>query len=244
MLVVGEIMIKQLEPLFDKKVKCLLCDAIFTTKKVRSNYSRAVHIESDFFTEFSHEEEEVSPLLYHVNVCPSCGYSFSDEAGTYFRPGTKDELLNKITRNWQGHEFYCNIRSTKEAIQSYKLAIFSGQIKQERPIVMAGYHMRLSWIYRKLSVKQEEKRFMEYALHAYEKAYFDGDYKNSQMSSIRLAYLIGELYRKCGNYQKASSYFSKLIHVKEATKDRRFIEMARDQWYEMRENQRGRIRDR
>ncbi|WP_096199664.1 DUF2225 domain-containing protein [Bacillus sp. FJAT-45350] len=232
-------MTEQLDPLYDKTIKCLVCDNTFTTKKVRSRFGLSRHMESDFFTEYIYQKEDIDPLLYYVCVCPSCGYSFSEEASTYFIPGTKQQIMENITRKWQGHEHFCYERTTKEAIDSYKLGIYSGNLKKERPIVMGGLHMRLAWVYRRLNKEEEEKRFSEYALQAYEKSYFDGDYKDSSMSAIRLTYLIGELYRKFENYQKASSYFSKLIHIKQPTKDKRFIEMARDQWYVMREDQRS-----
>ncbi|RXJ00350.1 DUF2225 domain-containing protein [Anaerobacillus alkaliphilus] len=224
-----------IDPLYDKTTKCLLCDHKFHTKKVRSRFSLARSMETDFFTEYIHDTngKNINPLLYYVNVCPSCGYSYSDEANTYFLSGTKEAIMEKITTHWKGQDYFCDVRNKKVAIDSYKLAILAGSIKKERPIVMAGLHMRLSWIYRTLEMTEEETRFKGYALEQYEKSYFQGDFQNSSMSAIRLSYLIGELHRQFGNFQKASQFFSKIIHIKQPMKDRLFIELARDQWYDM-----------
>ncbi len=226
---------EQLEPLFDKKVTCLLCNSIFATKKVRSRFGLARSMESDFFTEYVYGNENINPILYYVNVCPNCGYAFAAESSNYFLPGMKEEIMDKVTSQWRAHTRYSGERTPIDAVATYKLAIFSGMIKRERPIIMAGLHMRLSWMYRALNNIEEDSRFSRFALKAYEKAYFEGDFTNSNMSSIRVAYLIGELYRRMNDFEKASVYFSKIIHIKEAVKDRRFVEMARDQWYIMRE---------
>ncbi|UOE92614.1 DUF2225 domain-containing protein [Alkalihalobacillus sp. LMS39] len=228
-----------IDPFYNKEVDCLLCKTTFQTKRIRSSAKKVRNIESDFFSNYETENEKANPLFYHVNVCPHCGYSFSDDADSYFNPKRKQELKDKISAHWQQRYDYSEERTITQAVQAFKLAIFAGQIKKEKPIVMAGLHMRLSWIYRIQGDEENEPRFMEYALKAYEKSYFEGDYTDTEMSQIHVTYIIGELYRRVGDFQKASVYFSELIHMKDETKDRRYIEMAKTQWQIMREQQKA-----
>ncbi|WP_216830356.1 DUF2225 domain-containing protein [Alkalihalobacterium elongatum] len=232
-------------PLYDKSCTCSLCDYSFTTKKLRSRFGTARQIESDFYTQYLYEEKDggLNPLLYYVNVCPSCGYGFSDEASCYFPPGSKDRILQAITSKWKGHTYFGDERTLKIAIDAYKLAIYSGSLKKERAIVLAGLAVRLSWLHRTGGNELEEQRFKGIALQNFEKAYYEADYKNSGMSVVRLVYLIGELHRSFQNYAKASQYFSKIIYIKEPSKDKPFIEMARDRWYDMAQENRSRQKE-
>ncbi|WP_102346599.1 DUF2225 domain-containing protein [Bacillus sp. Marseille-P3661] len=228
-------------PLYDRSIKCLLCEFTFKTKKVRSKFKRAGELDTDFFTDYL--QEDANPLLYYINVCPSCGYAFSDEASTYFLPGVKEKLFDNITRRWRGQSHYGDVRSNKTAIDSYKLAILSGSLKNEKPLAMAGILLRLSWIYRIEQNLDQEKRFLRHAVEAFEKSYYEGDLKNSKLSTIRLLYLMGELYRKLDNPNKAIVYFSKVISLKNQTKEKKFVEMAHDRWFQIREEQNRSTKD-
>ncbi|WP_078554154.1 DUF2225 domain-containing protein [Bacillus alkalicellulosilyticus] len=226
------------EPLFEKKVDCLLCKESFTTKKVRSSFKKARAMQSDFYTEYVYEDEVGSPLYYYVTICPSCGYAFTEDSNPYFHPRRKQDVIEKVSAYWKGNDRYSYDRTLEQALQTYKLALYSGQIKEEREIVMAGLHMRLMWLYRKLGQQEEEERYLNYALQAYERSYYVGDYQETDMSLIQLTYIIGELYRRLGQFQKAGSYFSQLLYLEDDTRDLKYIKMAKEQWQVMREQQR------
>ncbi|OEH92472.1 DUF2225 domain-containing protein [Bacillus solimangrovi] len=223
----------ELNPLYDKHYTCPVCDFEFVTKKVRSRFIQAVSLESDFYSDY--KDENISPLLYHVNICYSCGYAFADEANRYFLPGTKELIMKRITQNWRGQTHYSKERSAKEAIEAYILAIFAGSIRKEKPIVMAGLYLRLAWMYRKQNNEQKEKECINYALKSYEDSYYQGDYKDAKLSLTRMLYLMGALYKELGNPNKAVFYFSKVIQLKDKVIEKRIIELARDQWMEMRQ---------
>lgn len=230
-------MIEEVEQLYDKNIDCLVCNFSFISKKVRSKFVRAISTDTDFCSKY--ENEECSPLLYYVYVCPSCGYAFSTEADPYFKPGTKEKIYDNITKQWTGHKYYGDKRSNKDAIDSYKLAILSGMIKGERPIAMAGLHMRLAWMYRKAGNAAEEIRFLNNAVKAYEQSYFQNDYQTTDMSMARVLYLIGEIHRRLQNYKSSINYFSILIQNKDEVVEKKLVEMARDQWQLLREEQKN-----
>lgn len=223
-----------LMPLYDKKETCPICDHSFTTKKVRSRFIKLDYTDSDFCPYY--KDEEISPLLYYVRVCPNCGYSFTESFTDYFPNGTKEAIQQEITSKWVPHDF-SQERTLKEAIQTYKLALLSGKLKKERAIVLAGLLIRIAWLYRKLGNQKEEQRFLKMAYDEYKQAYSEGNYSSSEMTDIRLLYLLGELNRRLDNEKEAVFYFSKVIDKKSSTIEQKIVDMAREQWYVIREKQ-------
>ncbi len=225
-------MSEELEPLYDKKVKCPICASEYTTKKIRSRFIKVEKIEPDFFTHY--KDQALNPMLYEINVCPKCGYSYADSFSSTFPHGSKDLIKAQITSNWSEQD-YSGKRQIKQAISTYKLAILSGALKEEKSVVMAGLCIRLAWLYRTIGNPEEEIRFVKLALEKYKRSYMEADYIGTQLSEIRLLYVIGELCRQIGDGVEAIKNFSKVIHHKNRSSEVKLIEMAREQWYLIRD---------
>ncbi|WP_456279342.1 DUF2225 domain-containing protein [Bacillus sp. AK128] len=223
-----------MEILFDKTVTCAACSNTFTTKKVRSRFLRVLKSDSDFCSYY--EDEENSPLLYYVSVCPDCGYSVSEEFSSSFPPQTLQSIQSSIGSNWVTKN-YGHKRTIKEAVETYKLAIYSATLKKEKNIVLAGLYMRLVWIFRKEQDHNQELRFMNMAVNAYVNSYLNEDFKETDMTEIKLLYLIGDLYRKLGDDRQAITYLTKVIQQENKTLEKRMVVLARESWQELRENQ-------
>ncbi|WP_246945713.1 DUF2225 domain-containing protein [Bacillus pinisoli] len=225
--------------LFDKTVTCAACTNTYTTKKVRSRFVRALRSDSDFCSYYA--DEENSPLLYYVSVCPECGFSTSDEFSSKFPPQTLHTIKTSISANWT-YKDYGNKRTVKEAIEAYKLASYSATLKKEKAIVLAGVYMRLAWILRKEKDHEQEMRFMNLAVNAYTQSYINEDFQSTDMSEIKLLYLIGDLYRRLGEEKQAAVYLSKVIQQQTSTLEKRMVEMAKEAWQEIRERQKQGIK--
>lgn len=223
-----------LTPLYDKKMSCLFCKQTYTTKRLRSRFVKATRHDSDFCSYY--ESESNNPLLYYVSVCPHCGFSATEEYTPGFHPQTIPAIKEKIVNNWAGGD-YTGERTLKEAINSYKLGIYSATLKQEKHIAIAGLYMRLAWIYRTQSRPGEEGRFLKLARDEYVASYMSDDFKGTSMTEIKLLYLIGETNRRIEDEQQAILYFSKVIERQNQTIEKRIIDMAKDAWQEIR-NQR------
>jgi uncharacterized protein (DUF2225 family) len=228
--------VEELPILFDKNITCMACRHPYKTKKVRSRFIRVLRSDSDFCSYY--EDEENSPLLYYVSVCPKCGFSLSDEFSTYFPPNSLEAIQKSITDQWVEKNYGLK-RSLKGAIEAYKLAIYCATLKKERNIILAGLYMRLVWIYRKANNQEQEQRFIKLAISEYVQSYSNDDFKTTEMSEIKLLYVIGELYKRLGDDKQAMVYLSKVIHRKEGSLEKRMIEMAKDSWAEIRENLRN-----
>lgn len=224
----------QLHPLYDKKYTCSMCDKTFTTKKVRSRFVKVLSYDTDFAPVYAEESE--NPNLYYVNVCPHCGYSFTEEFGNYFPPGTKTAITEKICSQWVPRDFSSE-RSLQEAANTFKLGAYCSSLKKEKHIVTAGLYLRLSWLYRLLKNDEQEFRFLKIALNEYTESYSTGDYKGTQVSEIRLMYLIGDLSKRIGNTQDAVRFFSRVIEKQRQSAEPQVVQLAKDRWAEMREEQ-------
>ncbi|RSD27574.1 DUF2225 domain-containing protein [Mesobacillus subterraneus] len=224
----------QLVPLYDKKYTCAICDHSFTTKKVRSRFVKVLRFDSDFAPLYADGFE--NPNFYYVNVCPNCGYSFTEDFSAYFPPGAKQIIQEKISSNWNPRD-YGNERTLQEAMGTFKLAAYCSTLKKEKHIVTAGLYIRLAWLYRSMDEHDQETRFLKLALKEYTQSYSTGDYKGTQVSELRLIYLLGELSRKTGLSQDAVRFFSKVIEKQKQSVEPQIIQLAKDRWHEIREEQ-------
>ncbi|OLO27598.1 hypothetical protein BTR23_19745 [Alkalihalophilus pseudofirmus] len=217
-----------MDPLYDKEIICLCCEKKYSTKRLRTRYIRAIKTGSDFFTVY--KDLEHNPYLYEVHVCPDCGFSATDQFSNYFSPGAKDKVMNELSAHWISRNFGRE-RSLNEAIVTYKLAVFSGILKKEKHIVLAGLYLRVGWLYRIKENNEQEKRFLRLAINEYENSYQQSDFIGTQLTEIRIIYLLGELNRRIGLNANAIKYFSRVIQHREKDREKKVLEMAREQWY-------------
>ncbi|PMC40611.1 DUF2225 domain-containing protein [Bacillus sp. UMB0899] len=228
---------KELEYLYDRKVECKICESTFLTKKVRSRFIRAHQHDTDFCSFYT--STNINPLLYYVSVCPTCGFSTSEECTDYFPPMSKDLIQQKICDKWNSKD-YGQERTLDMAISSYKLAIYCATIKKEKHIALGGLYLRLAWLYRTERVNpQEEQRFLRLALDEYIQSYSVGDFSDTSFSETRLLYLIGDLSRRVKLEGQAIRYFSRVIEKQKETIEKGIVQMAKDRWSEMREEKKS-----
>ena len=217
----------EIPSLYEKKITCTFCEHTFQTMKVRTRALKVKKIETDFCTIY--EDESISPYLYFVNVCPKCGFSFTEQFSPYFTKESKDEIHEKIEMHWKSREFSSE-RSYDDAIITYKLALISAQTKHEPMIIIAGLYMRLAWLYRKLQDEEQEQRFLRLSLQSYEESYGNGDYSSKGMATIRLEYLIGEINFRLGKFQEALQFYNRVVSQEKQTTERALVKQARQQW--------------
>jgi uncharacterized protein len=227
-------MMTQLVPLYDKKYTCSMCENSFTTKKVRSRFVKVLRFDTDFAPLYADGFE--NPNFYYINVCPDCGYSFSDDFSHYFPPGAKQIIQERICSQWVPHN-YGEERTIQEAVNTFKLAAYCSMLKKEKHIVSAGLYIRIAWLYRSSENHDQEMRFLKLALKEYTESYSTGDFKGTQVSELRLMYLIGELSRRVGQTQDAVRFFSRVIEKQRQSAEPQIIALAKERWQEMREKQ-------
>lgn len=227
-------MIDKVSALYDRSCTCRHCQTPFSTKRIRGGSLAMAHRDSDFYTRF--KEQSLNPILYTVNVCPACGFAFTDQFKPKLSPWEKQAVEEQISSKWTPKDFG-SIRQVPEAIVSYKLAIYAAEITDQPHSVKAGLYLRLAWLYRSMEKTEEELRFLGMAVDEYELSYIHSDYTqgDKEMSEVRLLYLIGELYRRLKKFDLAIKYFGKALAFRNTTMESGIIRMAQDQWQLARE---------
>lgn len=218
---------QMLQPFYVRKFTCLYCGHSFSTLRVRSRFSIPYKIDSDFCPHF--REGNYNPHYYFVNVCPECGFAFTEEFTEKFPLGTKELIRVKINDQWDKRDLGQE-RDLHQAIDSYKLAIYAGTLKKERHAAMAGLCLRLAWIYRAENNSEQEERFLTLALHEYEESFMLSDFTGTSMSEMKVLYLCGELSRRLSQFNKAISYFSRVTEHPSRKDEPKMVNMAREQW--------------
>ena len=221
----------EISPTYVKKTDCLNCKEKFTTTKIRSRFVRVTKHESDFKPIYA--DSNVNPILYNAAVCPNCGFAYTDEFTSYFAPGVKDEIAKKITSLWSGRSFG-EERTIEEAIEAYKLAYVSANVKKEKSLTMAGIMLRIAWLYDDIKDFESGKRFRTISRNLYTEAYTAGDHAGTQMSETRVLYLLAELSHLIGDADAAIRNFSRVIESQRTSTDPQIIEMAKERWQEIR----------
>jgi uncharacterized protein (DUF2225 family) len=218
-----------LEPFYKKKLTCVFCSKPFNTLRVRSRFSIPYKIDSDFCPHY--REGNYNPHFYFVNVCPECGFAFTEEFSDRFPKGSKEVINDQITGQWTRRDFG-QVRDIQQALEAYKLAILAGTLKKEKNAVLAGLCLRLAWLYRIETNSEQEKRFLGLALNAYEESFVRSDFAGTSMSEVKVLFIIGELSHRLGQLKKAASYFSLVTQHKDAKVERKMVNLAREQWRE------------
>lgn len=211
-----------MDELFLKNVTCLACGNNFKTSKVRRSRYIVSKVDTDFCTYYKGE----NPLFYNVNICPFCGYGFTEN---FTEPGekSKEAIQNKIfkfTIDFSGK------RSIDLAILSYRRALDCALLQKGKNILLAGLSLHTAWLYRFLGEEEPEKKYIIESLNYYKEAFE----KDADIGNIAgTLYVMGDLNRRLGNDREAILYFTKIINDK-SINDAGIIRMARERWQDMR----------
>lgn len=216
---------------YEKKELCINCKKEFKTIKVRPSYISSEGIEKDL--EPIYRNKEIKAYYYNVKSCKHCGFSYSDSFSKYFPPNTRELIDKVITSNWVEREGNME-RDIKKAEEMYLLSYVCSKLKKERPSLIAGLCLRLSWIYKEKNDDKNLTKWRNEACEYYKNSYSEGDFEGT--SEVTVLYIIGELNKLLGNYSEARRYFSIIIQRQSEFKEQTIVNLAKDEWQEMKEN--------
>ncbi len=157
-------------------------------------------------------------------VCPTCGYAALKSDFQKIQSYKREVILVKIGNQWQGKE-YPQVYNEEIAIERYKLALLNAVLGEFKDSTKAMLCLKIAWMYRLLENKEDEKAFLERALQGFVIAYENERTPIYGLNIYSLQYIIGELYRRIGDYTNAKLWLGRVIVSKT---DQKIKDKARD----------------
>lgn len=218
---------------YAKKIKCPVCGSTFEATKLKASKLRAVKKDTDMFRYYNGE----NPYFYEINVCPKCGFAFSDNFKENLNEFHIERFKKLITSHWEMKN-YGGKRDVEKGLETYKLALLSAQVMELKSSIIAGILLHICWLNRLMNNSEEEQRFMKGAIESYKKAFEVEDLEGGKSISPEIViYLLGELNYRIGNFAESAKWFNLAIskYGNNPAVKKQTINMIRDRWMDIRE---------
>lgn len=216
--------------LYDKKIRCPLCDRTFITKRVRISKLRLIKRDEDFLPYYKGE----NPLKYNIYVCPHCGYAASENRYDSLTVSDKEIIIKEITSKWHKRD-YGNLRTVDDAILTYKLALYIGQLLNYKKVELGSICLSIAWLNRIKGDVDEENRFLKLTKNLFEEGFYNESLAGTNMDELKLGYLIGEINRRLVEKEEALKWFNTILSNPNLKSNPMLEDMTREQWRLIRE---------
>lgn len=218
-----------MDVLFDKEVKCPVCDNTYLTKKIKTSKIAVLKKHLDFYTEYRYG----NPSYYAIFVCPFCGYASFESDFNKISNEESTLIRRRVTSLWNSKD-YGGYRTPEVAADTYKLAYICYKLRKTDNVVFAKIALKLSHIYRDVGDRELVARYEKMALDYFNEAYLTGvNYSDGEELDIK--FMIAELNHKCGNYSEAFKWFALLLKDRRVRTKPIMEKNAHQIVYEMRE---------
>lgn len=206
---------------------CPVCERRFTLTRPRLSACVVSARESDFRVVYT----GLDPNLYSVWACPYCGYAASETTFDTLENGERQRVREALAGQPVPPEA-AGERTPAGAVAVYERAIELGEVRRLSPSNLAGLELKLAWILRGLGEVEREREHLATARDLYRTA-FDHERLGTagKMSEAMVAYLVGELSRRIGEYAVAVQWFSRLASDPRTKEEPQILNLAREQWY-------------
>ena len=200
-----------------QKFTCPLCGNMFESKVITSTNTLG-----PFHSDFYREAQGEQPICYFVQTCSSCGYSGyeGDFEPQNFSTQFRRAMAETVTPEVKDRMF--------EVHGNFYLAALCAEWRGAPPQTLARiYHMG-AWCSRVRKDREKENFYMGKAVEFFERALVSGQASMEQRAMF--TYLIGDLYRRMGNKEKAKEWYEKVeAEVKASGGEPKIIEFAKRQ---------------
>ncbi|MDF1616684.1 DUF2225 domain-containing protein [Petrocella sp. FN5] len=216
---------------FDRKVKCPVCDHEFLSKTVKSSINRFERTSLTLRPIYS----KIDPLIYDVIQCNSCGYAALNT--TYNKISErqiktiKEQISSKFIPKEEPKDY-----DYKTALINNKLALYNAIVMGSRSVNKAYLCLRISWIIdgyletieedKKESLTLERLNFIKNAYTGFLEAYETISFPVFGMNQPTYYYLLGVLAFELGDYSHSKRWLSKVMVGEDS--QQRLKDKARD----------------
>lgn len=212
--------------------KCPICGESTRIVKTKSKLMME-KMDEDFCMHY----KNFNPYFYKIWFCEHCGYAADEKTFLGTMPALHkrkiEEFLSKRTLGMQ----FVEERQVPDAVASFKLAIFYAELTDQPLAKRAGLYLELGWIYRDAEEPEKEKEMLQRAAELYDRSLMTERYPINGMSDTMAMYLVGAIYYRMNDYEKATQYISRIIGDQNIRNtDNKMYKRAQDLWQTIREN--------
>lgn len=234
---------KETDFLYDKKLRCSVCDKDFEAKIVKSSKARRIGADKDLRPIYQY----IEPMKYDIISCPYCGYSAMSRYFPHISP-----VQAKMIREAIGSKFTPDMSETPDiytydmAIERYKLSLLNTVVKRGKNSEKAYTCLKMAWLCRgkaeefiangmseeSQGVKKchkEEQYYYEQAYEGLTKAVSSESFPICGMDQNTMDLLLAQMAYKLEKYDTASKLVSRLLVSGTANRN------AKDKAYDLKE---------
>lgn len=217
-------------PLWNKKTKCPFCQFEFETTRMRSSVIKI----KEKMTDFGNIYDGECAYFYAVTVCPQCTFAALNKDFDSIRADYETKVFEATKKiraaNVKKPDIFGLGSSNPEiAAKRHELAIAFTKMRTYAELgILAGLYMHLVWINRLAGNREKEMAAMAEAVKAYQEFHEKGGDLPEKLGEPGVLYLIGELYRRLGQYKEARNYYGRALTSKEIKAFPAIADMTRD----------------
>lgn len=198
--------------LYLKKCTCPYCLKTTETKRVLSRHIRVASTDFDGFI----RHQGVNVYLYEPVQCSHCRFFFHESFGK-LSPDVRATLQDHILPTLPVLPFASTERTIEQAIQLYKLCLYTAQVTEQKAAIQAMLGVRLSWLHRLTGQQTEEQLWASRAIEKYVSLYENyTSVKESGLPEDVLLLRIADLYAVTQDKEQARLWYSRLFQSKTA----------------------------
>lgn len=217
--------------LYEKEFKCPVCKMSFSSMKIRMSKLQIEGRNPDLRTIY----KGINPFYYSILVCPSCGYSATENNMEGLKPAQRKRIRDYMLTKWVKRE-YGGERDLDTAITTNLLALTTASIAQFPPYEISSIALTLARLFEEKGNEEEKIRFLTTSRDSLIQVYMEGEESMPEgLKEYLLCYLIGELSRELGDKKNASTYMGMALKDEELRNDVGMSDLVREQWHLIKE---------
>lgn len=190
--------------IFDKSVKCAVCQGDFKTKTLKTGKARMLEPERDLRPRY----DGIDVVKYDAIVCPYCGYAAVSRCfhtiGEIQRKRIREKIGAVSHVNLKEYDFY----TYDDAIERYKMALLCAEAKAGKASEVAFTSLKLSWVYR-----GKKEGIPEFADEYKALTACENEYQKMAYEFFKKA-LSEELFPICGMDENTMNYLLAVLAIK------------------------------
>lgn len=210
---------------------CPICGESTRVVKTKSKLMME-RMDEDFCVHY----QNFNPYFYKIWFCEKCGYAADEKTFLGTMPELHRRKIQEFLSNRKLGLEFVEERGVPEAVASFKLAIFYAELTDQPLAKRAGLYLELGWIYRDAEDEEKEKEMLQRAAELYDRSLMTERYPINGMSDTMAMYLIGAIYFRMKDYEKATQYISRIIGDQNIRNNEvQLYKRARDLWQDIRQ---------